>query len=118
MLLVASLTDKFGSYGKIGLALLEKGSPDWRLNMMLMSCRVMSRGVGTVLLGHVMGLARAAGAGLRADFVETGRNRMMQITYAFSGFREVSRDGAQVVLAADLDAIQEPPAYVTLEVES
>ncbi|WP_410590363.1 HAD-IIIC family phosphatase [Amycolatopsis sp. lyj-23] len=118
VLLVASLTDKFGSYGKIGLALLEKGTPDWRLNMMLMSCRVMSRGVGTVLLGHVMGLARAAGAGLRADFVETGRNRMMQITYAFSGFREVSREGAHVVLAADLSAVQEPPAYVTLEVES
>ena len=95
-----------------------KGSPDWRLNMMLMSCRVMSRGVGTVLLGHVMGLARAAGAGLRADFVETGRNRMMQITYAFSGFREVSRDGSHVVLAADLSEIQEPPGYVTLEVES
>jgi FkbH-like protein len=118
VLLVASLTDKFGSYGKIGLALLEKGSPDWRLNMMLMSCRVMSRGVGTVLLGHVMGLARAAGAGLRADFVETGRNRMMQITYAFSGFREVSRDSSHVVLAADLEAIQDPPGYVTLEVES
>jgi FkbH-like protein len=118
VLLVASLTDKFGSYGKIGLALLEKGTPDWRLNMMLMSCRVMSRGVGTVLLGHVMGLAKAAGAGLRADFVETGRNRMMQITYAFSGFREVSREGAHVVLAADLSELQEPPAYVTLEVES
>ena len=118
VLLVASLTDKFGSYGKIGLALLEKGDPDWRLNMMLMSCRVMSRGVGTVLLGHVMGLARDAGAGLRADFVETGRNRMMQITYAFSGFREVSREGTHVVLAADLGAVQEPPGYVTLEVVS
>ena len=116
LLLVASLTDRFGSYGKIGLALVEQDSPDWRLNMMLMSCRVMSRGVGTVLLGHIMGLARDAGAGLRAHFVETGRNRMMQITYAFSGFREVSRDGKQVVLAADLDQIQPPPGYVTMEV--
>lgn len=115
LLLVASLTDRFGSYGKIGLALVEKGSPDWRLNMMLMSCRVMSRGVGTVLLGHIMRLARDAGAGLRADLVETGRNRMMQITYAFSGFREVSRDGAHVVLAADLGTIQDPPDYVRLE---
>ncbi len=115
---MASLTDKFGSYGKIGLALLEKGVPDWHLNMMLMSCRVMSRGVGTVLLGHVMRLARDAGAGLRADFVETGRNRMMQITYAFSGFQEVSRNGAAVVLAADLSALQDPPGYVTLEVLS
>lgn len=118
VLLVASLTDKFGSYGKIGLALLEKGVPDWQLNMMLMSCRVMSRGVGTVLLGHVMRLARDAGAGLRADFVETGRNRMMQITYAFSGFREISRAGSAVVLAADLSVLQDPPGYVTLEVQS
>ncbi|MCX4750476.1 HAD-IIIC family phosphatase [Kitasatospora sp. NBC_01287] len=117
LLLVASLTDRFGSYGKIGLALLETSGPHWRLNMMLMSCRVMSRGVGSVLLGHIMGLARGAGAGLRADLVETGRNRMMQITYAFSGFREVSRDGAHVVLAADLDAVQPPPGYVRLEIE-
>lgn len=116
LLLVASLTDKFGSYGKIGLALVEKGSPNWRLNMLLMSCRVMSRGVGMVLLNHIMGLARAAGAGLHADFVETGRNRMMQITYAFSGFREVARDGSHVVLAADLDNVQDPPGYVRLEV--
>lgn len=117
LLLVASLTDRFGSYGKIGLALVATSGPVWRLNMMLMSCRVMSRGVGSVLLGHIMGRARAAGAGLHADLVETGRNRMMQITYAFSGFREVSRDGAHVVLAADLDAVQAPPGYVTLEVE-
>ncbi|MYY08073.1 HAD-IIIC family phosphatase [Streptomyces sp. SID4919] len=116
LLLVASLTDRYGSYGKIGLVLVGTGTPDWRLRMMLMSCRVMSRGVGTVLLGHVMGLARDAGAGLRADFVETGRNRMMQITYAFSGFREVARDGDQVELAADLSQLQAPPGYVTLEV--
>jgi FkbH-like protein len=118
LLLVATLTDRFGSYGKIGLALVEKNVPDWRLNMMLMSCRVMSRGVGSVLLGHIMRTARDAGAGLRADLVETGRNRMMQITYAFSGFREVSRDGAHAVLAANLDAIQPPPAYVRLEVST
>jgi GNAT superfamily N-acetyltransferase len=77
---------------------------------------VMSRGVGSVLLNDIMRRARADGAGLLADFVETGRNRMMQITYAFSGFREVSRDGAHVVLAADMDTLQDPPAYVKLEV--
>ncbi|MGW3655076.1 HAD-IIIC family phosphatase [Streptomyces sp. NPDC005151] len=116
LLLVAELTDRFGSYGKIGLALVEKGAPDWRLRMLLMSCRVMSRGVGSVMLGHLMRLARDAGAGLTADFVETGRNRMMQITYAFAGFREVSREGDRVVLAADLSQTQDAPGYVRLEV--
>ncbi|WP_061297870.1 HAD-IIIC family phosphatase [Herbidospora cretacea] len=116
LLLVASLTDRFGSYGKIGLALVEKGEKVWRLNMMLMSCRVMSRGVGMVLLNHIMRLAQAAGVSVRADFVETGRNRMMQITYAFAGFREVGRDGVHVVLEADLSTVQPPPPYVHLEI--
>jgi FkbH-like protein len=116
LLLVASLTDRFGSYGKIGLALVEKGERVWRLRMLLMSCRVMSRGVGMVLLNHILRLASQAGVSVRADFVETGRNRMMQVTYAFAGFREVSRYGNQVVLEADLDTVQPPPPYVHVDV--
>jgi len=116
LLLVASLTDKFGSYGKIGLALVEKGDRVWRLCMMLMSCRVMSRGVGMVLLNHILRLAAQAGVTVRADFVETGRNRMMQITYAFAGFTEVRRDGAKVLLEADLAAVQPPPPHVRLDI--
>lgn len=115
LLLVASLTDKFGSYGKIGLALVEKGAV-WHLRMMLMSCRVMSRGVGMVMLNHIMGLAKGAGVDVQADFVETGRNRMMQITYAFAGFHEVSREGNRVVLQADLEGLQPPPPYVQLKI--
>ncbi|GIH95243.1 HAD-IIIC family phosphatase [Planobispora siamensis] len=116
LLLVASLTDRFGGYGKIGLALVEKGQDVWWLRMLLMSCRVMSRGVGMVLLNHILRLAAEAGVAVRADFVETGRNRMMQVTYAFAGFREVQRNGAHVVLQADLGAVQPPPPYVRLEI--
>lgn len=116
LLLVASLTDRYGSYGKIGLALVERGEPFWFLRMMLMSCRVMSRGVGTVLLNHVMSLAKADGASaLRAEFVETGRNRVMYVTYAFAGFTEAERDGNHLVLESDLNQIQPPPDYLTLE---
>ncbi|MGD0607254.1 MAG: HAD-IIIC family phosphatase [Streptosporangiaceae bacterium] len=115
LLLIAS-TDKFGAYGKIGVVLVEQDAQVWHLRMMLMSCRVMSRGVGMVLLNHIMRLARDAGVALLADFVETGRNRMMQVTYAFAGFHEVSRDGARVVLAADLADLQQPPPYVRLEI--
>jgi FkbH-like protein len=116
LLLVASLDDRFGSYGKIGLALIEQGQEAWKLCMLLMSCRVMSRGVGMVLLNHIMRLARDAGATIQADFVPTGRNRMMQVTYAFAGFREIERNGDTVVLAASLAEIQDPPPYVRLEI--
>jgi FkbH-like protein len=116
-LVVASLTDRFGSYGKIGIAVVEKDERHWHLRLLLMSCRVMSRGVGTILLGHLIGHARAEGKRLRADFVETGRNRMMRITYAFAGFREVARDGARVVLEHSGEGIQPPPGYVDVVVE-
>ncbi|MFJ2171830.1 HAD-IIIC family phosphatase [Streptomyces sp. NPDC101062] len=116
LLLVAELTDRYGSYGKIGLALVERASPAWHLHMMLMSCRVMARGVGTVLLNHVMALAKEDGAALRADFVETGRNRVMYVTYAFAGFHEAGRDGNRVLLQSDLERIQPPPEYLTVTV--
>ncbi|MFI5957621.1 HAD-IIIC family phosphatase [Cryptosporangium sp. NPDC051539] len=117
LLLVADLTDKYGSYGTIGLALVELGTSVWHLRLLLMSCRTMSRGVGTVLLNHVMTQAKEAGVRLRADFVETGRNRQMQITYAFAGFREAGRDGEHLVLESDLQLIQQPAPYLELRVE-
>lgn len=117
LLLVASLSDKYGGYGKIGLVLVERGQPAWHLRMMLMSCRVMARGVGTVLLNHVMRLAKAENAKLRADFVETGRNRVMYVTYMFAGFTEISRDGDRLVLESDLSQIQRTPTYLEVNVE-
>lgn len=112
LLLVASLEDRFGPYGKIGLALVEKGPTTWVLKLLLMSCRVMSRGVGTILLNHVLALARDAGVGLVAEFRSNDRNRMMLVTYRFAGFKEVERRGDLVVFAADFSRIQPPPDYV------
>ncbi|HEU5230960.1 MAG TPA: HAD-IIIC family phosphatase, partial [Ktedonobacteraceae bacterium] len=45
-LLIAGLEDKYGSYGKIGVALMHCESEYWTLKLLLMSCRVMARGVG------------------------------------------------------------------------
>lgn len=115
VLLVASLTDKYGTYGTIGLALAERGKPAWHLHMLLMSCRVMARGVGTVLLNYIMSLAKEDGAKLRADFVETGRNRVMYVTYAFAGFSEVERDGSRLVFESDLSEIQGWPEYLSVD---
>jgi FkbH-like protein len=94
LVLVAGLDDRFGPYGTIGLAVVDREPDVWTIRLLLMSCRVMSRGVGTVLLGHIVERALAAGARVRADFVATGKNRLMLITYKFMGFTEVeSRDG-------------------------
>jgi FkbH-like protein len=97
-LLVAELLDHHGTYGKIGLSLLECGERVWTIKLLLMSCRVMSRGVGTVMLREIIERARAAGVQLIADFVSTDRNRMMYLTYKFAGFEEERPAGGAIML--------------------
>jgi FkbH-like protein len=114
-LLIARLEDKYGSYGRIGLALVETGDTHWTVKLLLTSCRVMSRGVGTVLLDHVMREARDAGVSLRAHFVRTPQNRIMLITFRFAGFREVA--GEPLLLEHPLTKISPPPAHLRLIIE-
>ncbi len=115
-LLIASLTDKYGSYGKIGLALIDCRSGIWCLKLLLMSCRVISRGVGSIMMNHIMRFAKAANVRLRAEFVPNGRNRMMYVTYRFANFREVERRDEVVILETDLSEIQHWPDYVQLDI--
>jgi FkbH-like protein len=98
-ILVASLKDRFGTYGTIGLTVSEDRGPDRVLRLLLMSCRVMSRGVGTALIHHVVERARAAGRRAVAEFVPTDVNRIMLVTLRFAGF-EVVDPGPEPVLLA------------------
>ncbi|WP_437282999.1 HAD-IIIC family phosphatase [Sorangium sp. So ce375] len=113
-LLIASLTDGYGDYGKIGLTLVQRDPGVWTIQLLLMSCRVMSRGCGSLLLNYVMAEAKHAGVKLRSEFVETDRNRMMFVTYRFAGFREVERDSRRICLESDLERILEPPHYMRI----
>ncbi|MDZ8261473.1 HAD-IIIC family phosphatase [Nostoc sp. ChiQUE01b] len=115
-LLIASLEDKYGSYGKIGLILIECQPQSWTIKLLLMSCRVMSRGVGTIMLNHVMSLAKSNDVRLLAEFVPNDRNRMMYISYKFTGFKEIENNGNSVILENDLTRIQAIPAYVKFQV--
>lgn len=114
---VASLDDKYGSYGKIGLALVECHADVWVIKLLLMSCRVMSRGVGALMLNYIMQAAKAAGIRLQAEFVSNNRNRMMLVTYKFSGFKETGQDNERIVFENDLSIIQPFPAYVKVHIE-
>ncbi len=114
LLMLAALEDRFGRYGCIGLVLVEQNAAVWHLRLLLTSCRVVSRGIGGFLLTWLMHAAQNASVALRADFVDTGRNRMMWIAYRFAGFREISRNMAEVVLAHDLQTMPTLPDYLTL----
>ncbi|MDP4177076.1 MAG: HAD-IIIC family phosphatase [Bacillota bacterium] len=112
--LISQLKDKYGDYGKIGLALIEKKETQWILKLLLMSCRVMSRGVGAVMLNFIAKKAKDSNVELLAEFVPTNRNRVMYITYKFAGFYKVDQRENVEILKADFNKLGELPDYIQL----
>jgi len=111
---VAQLDDKYGEYGKIGISVIEKKQGFWNIKLLLMSCRVMSKGVGAVMLKYIMKSAARENAKLYADFIPTDRNRIMYITYKFAGFKEIMNKNGLVRLEGDLEKSGEYPDYLTV----
>lgn len=110
--IVAELEDKYGSYGAIGLLLVSEQTGVWCVDLFLMSCRVMSRGVGGVILTALRTTCRNRQIRLAAQFKETDRNRMMFVTYRFAGFREQGE-----LLVNDLSRIPALPDYMQLDID-
>ena len=118
LVLLGTLSDRFGDYGQIGLMLLKTDATVWRLKLLLVSCRVLSRGVGAVLLNYIMARARTAGVEFEADFRSTGVNRLMQITYRLANFKELRKEGDITVYTHDLSNVPPMPAYFQFDDES
>ena len=113
-LLIASLDDRFGTYGKIGIVLMDCNESNWHVRLLLMSCRVLNRGVGTIILNYLMHSAREAGVTLDSDFVSTERNRIMYVTYKLAGFTEYKRE-KEVIVLRDSGAVSvKLPEYVEI----
>jgi FkbH-like protein len=107
-ILVAGLEDRYGSYGTIGLAVSELTPDTSTLGLLLLSCRVMSRGVGPALIGHLVREALAAGRHPVAEFVPTDLNRVMLVNLRFAGFEVISRSPERILLGFDPSAGPRP----------
>lgn len=67
--------DKFGDYGLSGVVIAEIDRPKWRIDTMLLSCRVLGRGVEKALLALFAEEARRHGAQtITASFAPTEKN--------------------------------------------
>ncbi|MGW7521356.1 HAD-IIIC family phosphatase [Streptomyces sp. NPDC054796] len=113
--LVADLEDRFGHYGTIGLSVTELTGDRAVLHLLLMSCRVMSRRVGSALLDHLVRTALARGLTPYAWFVPTEVNRIMLVTLRFAGFALAERHDGRMLLAYDPGRpLPSPPGHVRL----
>jgi FkbH-like protein len=89
--LILKARDRFGDYGLVGLCIVHK-KPDreGEIDTLLMSCRVLGRGVEDAFLRAIADTATRYGAKtLTAPFVEGPRNRVIREFIEAKGFREI-----------------------------
>jgi FkbH-like protein len=121
----ARLADRFGDYGAVGLAVVERGragpgqaaAPDWQVELLAVSCRVEGRGVPATLLCWVMAEARREGAGgVRALYRANGRNVRLAMLLRQLGFRRIGEEGGTAVLRRPLDGgAPAAPAWLAVD---
>ena len=73
--LCVEVSDRFGDYGLVGVMIFAADGDALDVDTMLLSCRVLGRGVEHAMLAHLGQLARQRGlASLRARFVPSPKN--------------------------------------------
>ncbi|MCQ9182195.1 HAD-IIIC family phosphatase [Streptomyces sp. IBSBF 2953] len=115
----ARMTDRFGEYGVIGAALVDRTVPArWSVPLLALSCRVAGRGAAAAFLFRLMRRAREQGAEqFRVTLRPTDANLEMRILLRQAGLRRVDDPGAgaadSAVLGRSLhDELPEPPAWL------
>jgi FkbH-like protein len=102
---VTRAEDRFGDHGLIGIMIAHTRDDDWQLDSLLLSCRVIGRGVETAMLSFLLADAQALGCtSLFAQFIETAKNAPAAQLLAQHGFRELNINGGTHDYVYDLDA--------------
>ncbi len=109
------VADRFGDNGLVGVAITLEYSAVCEIDSLLLSCRVIGRGIETFILSRLVAQARTAGCSLmRGVFHPTAKNMLVAAVYTNHGFEETgtNADGS-VFFGLDLEAHDiKPPVWI------
>ncbi|MFF8730108.1 FkbH-like protein [Streptomyces sp. NPDC015171] len=93
-LFTARMSDRFGDYGVIGMALVRLGAATWSVPLLALSCRIAGRGASVAFLRWLMEEARSAGADVFAvDMRPTEANTELRLLFRQAGLRAAEGAG-------------------------
>lgn len=113
-LLIVELEDIYGTSGKVGLMLISKKHNEWMIELLIMSCRVISRGIGTIIIDYLILKAKESNVRLYAKFISTDKNKMMYMSYSMAGFVLINQDEKTMILEHKLDKMRKKLSYANL----
>jgi FkbH-like protein len=112
--LIVKARDRFGDYGLVGACMIRKTEAcKCELDTLVMSCRVLGRGVEEAFLHAIARIAAERGAStIVAPFVNGPRNQVVKDFLARSGFREVHPNNWELMIA-DPPSMPNPIRWVS-----
>lgn len=114
-----SASDRFGDHGVIGTAIVERTETAARIDTLLLSCRVIGRGVETALLSWIVDRAHDAGiTRVEGEFITTAKNQPAAEFFANNQFTLVDEnDGHSNWTHTSDDEAVEKPDWIALAPE-
>jgi FkbH-like protein len=90
----AQVIDKFGDNGITGVFIVNKDSDkEWSIDTLLLSCRVMGRGIEDGILDHIISQARIAGISrIKANYIPSKKNKPVENFLPNFGFKKEDGD--------------------------
>ncbi len=116
--LAIRVRDRFGDAGVVGLALARTSGTTCTIDSLLLSCRVIGRGIESALLAYIAEQASSLGATeLLGHFIPSKKNAPAASFYPEHGFEPVpSEAGDTLCYRLDLSpALPSIPPWITLE---
>jgi len=103
--------DRFGDYGLVGVAVLQRANNTaWDIDTLLMSCRVLGRGVETAFIAMLVDTLRQSGAtSIAGRYLPTKKNQQVEGLYAAHGFSQGDNAGEWHASPGD---VSQAPEYV------
>lgn len=118
---VIRVRDRFGDAGVVGLALAQNQGSSCHIDSLLLSCRVIGRGIETALLAYIAECALETGAKrLVGEFIPTKKNAPCASFYPDHGFTEIPspEEGSSGSIFYEFDLTASAlasPKWITLE---
>jgi FkbH-like protein len=107
--LYGKLTDKFGDNGLISVIIGRKENGILHIDLWIMSCRVLKRGMETVMLDALVAECQVQGISeIRGYYIQTERNGLVAGHYADLGFKLSGGDDEHQVFRLDLSQGYQP----------
>lgn len=112
--------DRFGDHGLVGIAVVHKRSEEWRIDSLLMSCRVMGLGIETAFLERIYSDAvRERATSLIGEYVQTKKNQVVKGFYAQHGFHLLKEEDGRQEWKLDVAATPiRKPSWINVDIRA